>query len=141
MVSIQSSSYGVSALVSSLTPAATKNGEPDPARAKTSDNDGTVPAAGATSASGPRPGSPLRDTGETADSTDGNGTALTLLETDEPMDFRGSREVSYDDFEAAAQFLLESIDLRETDDAPRNFGSHDSGIRFEDDGTYRPAWI
>lgn len=135
MVSIQSSSYGVSALVSSQMPSATKNAENTAEQ-----NKETGPAEGARPAGAPPPAGPLTATKETAESLEDPDTASTLLETDEMDDFAETEAPTWDEFEAAARFLQDSIDLREEDETAE-FASNDSGISFDEAGTYRPAWI
>jgi len=142
MLSIQSSSYGVSALVSSQMPAATKNGEANPSPAKTSGSEkveGSRPAGGPPPG-GPPPGGPPPAAPGAETSTDDATTALSLLETYGSEEPDETGQTTTEDFEAAARFLLDSIDLREEDDVG-DVGTNDSGISFDEAGTYRPAWI
>ena len=135
MISIQRSSYGVSAMVSSLMPATAKNGEANPGPNKASGKaEGTRPAGG------PPPGTPPPGAGEAAKTSDDSGTTLTLLETDEKDGFAETEAPTWEEFEAAARYLEEVVDLREEDDAD-GLGSNNSGITFDEAGTYRPAWI
>ena len=137
MVSIQSSSYGVSALVSSQAPSATKNAENGPGKAsgigQTGKAEGPRPAGGRPAAE------PVTGAAESAETADEPATALAFVETDDTEDFAQSEAPSWDEFEAAARYLQEAIDLREEDEPA--FASNRSGISFDEAGTYRPAWI
>jgi hypothetical protein len=139
MISIQSSSYGVSALVSSQMPAATRNGEANPAQTRTSGNAETGPTEGARPAGGPPPSDPPPGVSGVAGSTDASSMALSLLGADETEDSDAKEETTPGDFEAAARFLLDVIDLREVDETDDT--SDNSGLSFDEAGTYRPAWI
>ncbi|MFZ2101592.1 MAG: hypothetical protein WAU86_13600, partial [Oricola sp.] len=77
-----------------------------------------------------------------AGAADDSSTALTLLETEEAdeMDDSDETEGTASDDLAAVHLLFDSIDLREIDEAD-DYGSDNSGISFDEAGTYRPAWI
>lgn len=143
MISLQSSAYAVSALVSSQMPAATKNGDATYAQSKPAADTqaGSVAGSAASGApagvQSPSAPPPPQKAEKSANPTDEATRALLLLETDD-SDVAG--KTTHEEFEAAARFLLESIDLRDEDE-PAETGSNDSGISFDEAGTYRPAWI
>lgn len=145
MVSIQSSSYGVSALVSSQMPSATKNCETGAGLNRQSGNAEIGQAEGVPAAGGPPPGTPPPvgpppGAEKAADPTDDKGTALTLLETDENEMSSEAEAPTWDEFQAATRHHEEIVDLREEDEVDET--APDSGdVSFDEAGTYRPAWI
>jgi len=135
MVSIQSSSYAVSALVSSVTPSANRNA--DDTKPKT-DPTGQTESVRATGNS--PPATPVPEAQDTNETTNDSKEALTLLVADDMDDSGETIVTTSEDFEAAARFLLDSIDLREEDEADFS-AAQESGISFDEAGTYKPAWI
>ncbi|GAB4351012.1 MAG: hypothetical protein Kow0026_07700 [Oricola sp.] len=140
MVSIQGSSYGVSALVSSQMPSASKNCETGPGQNRHSDSAAAASGDGASPAGGPHPVDPAPDTEKAADPADERDTALAILGTDEDHRSRETEAPSWEEFQAATRHHEEIVDLREADEAGES--EEDSGgVSFDEAGTYRPAWI
>ena len=117
MLSIQNSSYGVSALVSSQLPSATKNGDATPSQTKTSSvqadaTEGTRAAGGPPSGpppAGPPPAGASNGASRTAGAADNRSTSLTLLdpeEIDETDDADEATETTPEDL-AAAHLMFE----------------------------------
>jgi hypothetical protein len=140
MVSIQSSSYGVSALVSSQLPSPTRNAETNAQARLLSGSKETGPAEGVSPAGGSPSAVPQPGTTEKTEQSKDSDVAPAVPDTDDMDDFAETEAPTWDEFEAAARFLQDSIDLREEDDVAE-FGPDNSGITFDEAGTYRPAWI